>query len=420
MADYGLESEVFAINKAAAEVAVRACRKMSAETPDRPRFAGGSLGPTNRTASLSPDVNDPGFRSVDFDDLEQAYYEQVCGLMAGGVDLLFPETTFDTLNLKAALHAIERYFVEHDVRVPVIASITITDASGRTLSGQTVEAAWNSIAHFDLLGVSVNCALGADEMRQHVEELAQVAPTLVGCYPNAGLPNELGGYDETPEQMAAILGEFAAAGLVNIVGGCCGTTPEHIRAIAEAVSKHAPRTLPDIEPRMRLSGLEPFVLTDDIPFIMVGERTNVTGSRRFARLIRTGDYDHRHRGRPQPGRGRRQHPRRQHGRGAARFGQGDDDLPEPDRRRARHRPGADHDRQLSLRGPRGRAALPAGEGRRQLDQPQGGRGDLPRPGPDDPPLRRRRRRDGLRRGGPGDPGCRKVANLSAGLPVTDR
>jgi 5-methyltetrahydrofolate--homocysteine methyltransferase len=290
-ADYAMELEVRAINRAAAEIARRAARAASERTPERPRFVAGSLGPTNRTASLSPDVNDPARRAVTFDQLVDTYYEQASALVEGGVDLLLPETTFDTLNLKAALFAIERYFEEHGVRVPVIASLTLTDASGRTLSGQTLEAAWISIAPYDLLGVGLNCALGAEQMRPHVEELARISPLYIACYPNAGLPNELGGYDQTPDRMAAMLGEFAEAGWVNIGGGCCGTTPEHIRAIADAVAPHPPHRRSAPCPHTQFSGLEPLTLRPDSNFIVIGERTNVTGSRRFARLIRAGDYE---------------------------------------------------------------------------------------------------------------------------------
>jgi 5-methyltetrahydrofolate--homocysteine methyltransferase len=291
LADYGLERHAHEINEAAARVAVRAARRASERTPDRPRFVAGSIGPTNKTTSLSPDVNDPSFRAIDFEGLAAAYEEQVAGLLAGGVDLLLPETSFDTLNLKAALVAIERAFDRLGRRVPVIASITITDASGRTLSGQTPEAAWVSISHADLLAVGINCALGPAEMRPHVEELARTSHRFVACYPNAGLPNEFGGYDETPERVAAVLGEFARDGLLNLAGGCCGTTAEHVRAIADAVAGVAPRRPPEPVPYTRLAGLEPLTIRPDSNFIMIGERTNVTGSRRFARLVRDGDYE---------------------------------------------------------------------------------------------------------------------------------
>ncbi len=291
MADYGLEAHVYTINRAAAEIAGRAAHDFARRTPYRPRFVAGSIGPTNKTTSLSPDVSDPARRAVTFDDLVAAYAEQVRGLLDGGVDLLVPETTFDTLNLKAALFAIEQVFEEKGRRVPVIASLTITDASGRTLSGQTVEAAWISISHGSLLAAGLNCALGPREMRPHLEELSRVCPLFVACYPNAGLPNELGGYDETPETMAGFLGEFAREGWINVAGGCCGTTPAHIRAIAEAVRGVAPRRRPDLQRFTRLSGLEPLVIRPDSNFILIGERTNVTGSRRFARLIQAGDLE---------------------------------------------------------------------------------------------------------------------------------
>ncbi|MBW3565002.1 MAG: methionine synthase [Acidobacteria bacterium] len=291
MADYALEAAVRDINLAAARIAREAADAATADDPSRPRFVAGSMGPTNRTASLSPDVNRPGFRAVSFRDLETSYQEQAEALLEGGVDLLMAETTFDTLNLKASLSGISRAFAKLGRRVPLIASVTITDASGRTLSGQTVEAFWNSISHADLLAVSINCALGPREMRPHVEELSRIAPVHLACYPNAGLPNELGDYDETPASMAEFLGEFARNGWLNIVGGCCGTTPEHIAAIAGAVSGVTPRAVPERLPFTRLSGLEALTIRPDSNFIMVGERTNVTGSRKFARLIREGDLD---------------------------------------------------------------------------------------------------------------------------------
>jgi 5-methyltetrahydrofolate--homocysteine methyltransferase len=287
LADYGLEGQAFAINRAAAEIARRATAEVERRT-GTPRFVAGSIGPTNRTASLSPDVERPGFRSVTFDDLERAYHEQARGLLAGGIDLLVPETTFDTLNLKAALHAIARAFDETGARVPVLASLTITDASGRTLSGQTVEAAWISIEHAELFGVGLNCALGASEMRPYLEELARIAPLPIHCYPNAGLPNELGGYDETPERMAAVLRDYARAGWLNLAGGCCGTTPEHILALADALRGIPPHEPVAPDTRSRWSGLEPLVAREDSNFLVIGERTNVTGSRRFARLVTEG------------------------------------------------------------------------------------------------------------------------------------
>ncbi len=288
-ADYDLQPYVYEINNAAAQI----CRKAADDfsTPEKPRFVAGAMGPTNRTASLSPDVNRPGFRGVSFDELVDAYYEQVRGLVDGGVDILLPETTFDTLNLKAALFAIEKYFADSGITLPVIASITITDASGRTLSGQTVEACWNSISHAPLLAVGINCALGAEEMRVHVEELAKLAPIYISCYPNAGLPNALGGYDETPDMMADVLRDFAANGWLNIVGGCCGTGFDHVRKLATTVATLPPRVPSTVEPHLRLSGLEALTVTPESNLIMVGERTNVTGSPKFAQLIKAGDLD---------------------------------------------------------------------------------------------------------------------------------
>jgi 5-methyltetrahydrofolate--homocysteine methyltransferase len=289
LADYDLVEYAYDINLAAARLARKAVDAVS--TPDRPRFVAGSLGPTNRTASLSPDVNNPAFRGVTFDELVDAYYEQTRGLVDGGSDILMPETTFDTLNLKAALFAIEKYFADTGIRLPVIASITITDASGRTLSGQTVEACWNSISHAQLLAVGINCALGAKEMRPHIEELAAIAPVYISCYPNAGLPNALGEYDQTPAEMAELLHEYAGNNWINLVGGCCGTTPDYVRAIAETVKDFPPRVPPQIEKHLRLSGLEALTVTPESNFIMVGERTNVTGSPKFAQLVKAGDLE---------------------------------------------------------------------------------------------------------------------------------
>jgi len=291
MADYGLESLAYELNVTAAQVARRAVDAMMARHPSRLRFVAGAIGPANKTASLSPDVNDPAFRAVTFDQLAEAYFEQVRGLMDGGVDLLLAETTFDTLNLKAALFAIDRYFEGHGRRVPVMASVTIVDKSGRTLSGQTLEAFWISVSHFPLLSLGINCALGAAEMRPYVEELAGLAPIFTSCYPNSGLPNAFGEYDETPESMSAILRDFVANGWLNIVGGCCGTTPAHIRSIAEAMQPFKPRVPPQIKPYTRFSGLEPLVLRPDSNFLNIGERTNVTGSPKFAKLILGGNYE---------------------------------------------------------------------------------------------------------------------------------
>ncbi|MCZ6792746.1 MAG: methionine synthase [Planctomycetota bacterium] len=291
LADYGLEDRAHEINLEAARIARRVADEYTRTSPGKPRYVAGSLGPTNKTASLSPDVNNPGYRAVSWDDLAATYGEQARGLIEGGVDLLLVETVFDTLNCKAALFAIGQVQKEKGSKVPVIVSGTITDASGRTLSGQTTEAFWISVSHVPLLAVGLNCALGGQQMRPYVAELSELAPCFTSCHPNAGLPNEFGGYDETPEYMAGILGEFARAGFVNIVGGCCGTTAEHIRAIAEAVRSHSPRAIPRVAKRSRFSGLEAFVKTPETNFINVGERTNISGSRKFARLIRDGDYE---------------------------------------------------------------------------------------------------------------------------------
>lgn len=295
--DYGLEESVYELNLAAARCARKAVERKLAEDPSRPRFVAGSIGPTNRTASMSPDVNDPGFRSVTFDQLVEAYGEQVRALLEGGVDLLLPETTFDTLNLKAALFAIEQEFERAGRRLPVMISVTITDRSGRTLSGQTLEAFWYSIEHARPLSVGINCALGAEDMRPYVEELSRLADCYTSVYPNAGLPNAFGGYDDTPESMAAVLVEFARNGWINIAGGCCGTRPEHIKAFAQALKDVAPRTPPPRPTFSRVSGLEPLRIEAADPespranFIMVGERTNITGSPKFAKLIKEGNFD---------------------------------------------------------------------------------------------------------------------------------
>ena len=257
-ADYGLEDFAYELNSEGARLAREAADIVTNETPDKPRFVAGAIGPTNRSASISPDVNNPGFRNVTFDDLIGAYGEAARGLIDGGADIILFETVFDTLNAKAGIVAVEEIFAGTGKRLPIMISGTITDLSGRTLSGQTPTAFWYSVRHARPLSVGLNCALGAKEMRAHIDELSRVADTLVCAYPNAGLPNEFGEYDESPAAMAAMLGEFARAGLVNLVGGCCGTTPEHVAAIAAAVDGVPPRKIPKIEPRMRLSGLEPF------------------------------------------------------------------------------------------------------------------------------------------------------------------
>ena len=291
MADYGMEALARELNVAAAQCARRAADRVSAEQPERPRYVAGVLGPTNRTASISPDVNDPGYRNVDFDTLVSAYLEAIDGLIEGGADLLLVETIFDTLNAKAAVFAVRQYCDEHQLDIPMMISGTITDASGRTLTGQTTAAFYHSLRHAQALTIGLNCALGAKELRQYVAELSRISEGFVSAHPNAGLPNEMGEYDESPEAMATEIGEWARSGFINLIGGCCGTTPEHIRAIAEAVDGVAPRPLPEIEPACRLSGLEPLIIDKQSLFVNVGERTNVTGSKRFLRLIKEGDYD---------------------------------------------------------------------------------------------------------------------------------
>jgi 5-methyltetrahydrofolate--homocysteine methyltransferase len=289
-ADYGMEKEVYDLNFEGARLVRNAAIRAEKQDGKR-RFVAGALGPTNRTASMSPDVNNPGYRAVTFDDLKIAYAEQLRGLIDGGADIILVETIFDTLNAKAAIFACEDVFIEKRIRLPVMISGTITDLSGRTLSGQTPTAFWHSVRHARPFTIGLNCALGANAMRAHLAELSSVADTFVCAYPNAGLPNEFGQYDESPEAMAAQIAGFAADGLVNIVGGCCGSTPEHIRAIADAVSGHEPRAIPEFEPLMKLSGLEPFTLDATIPFVNIGERTNVTGSAKFRKLITAGDYE---------------------------------------------------------------------------------------------------------------------------------
>jgi 5-methyltetrahydrofolate--homocysteine methyltransferase len=291
MADYGMEALVWEINHTAASLCRRLCDAATAADPSKPRFVAGVLGPTNRTCSISPKVSDPGFRNIRFDDLVDAYLESIDGLVSGGADLLLVETVFDTLNAKAAVFAIHRYFDEHDVRLPVMISGTITDQSGRTLTGQTTEAFFNSLEHAEAMSFGLNCALGPDLLRQYVEELARLCPTHISVHPNAGLPNAFGEYDLTPEMMAESIRDWAEEGLVNIVGGCCGTTPEHIAAIARAVENLPPRALPSIERKCRLAGLEPLNIGEHDLFVNVGERTNVTGSRAFAKLILNEDYN---------------------------------------------------------------------------------------------------------------------------------
>src|SRR4051794_37206857 len=290
LADYGMSDLAYEINLASARLARAECDTMTARAPERPRYVAGALGPTSRTASISPDVNDPGARNVGYDELVEAYLEQANGLVDGGADVLLLETIFDTLNAKAAIFALETLFEQRGRRWPVMVSGTITDASGRTLSGQVTEAFWHSVRHVDPLLVGLNCALGAKDMRPYLAELSRIADAFVSCYPNAGLPNAFGEYDESPADTSTVLQEFADSGFVNLVGGCCGTTPEHIAAIAAAVEGTPPRIPAVSTPALRLSGLEPLTVTDDTLFVNVGERTNITGSARFRNLIKAGDY----------------------------------------------------------------------------------------------------------------------------------
>lgn len=310
MADYHMEDLVYELNYESARLAREACDKYTAMNPDKPRFVAGSIGPTNRTASLSPDVNDPGYRAVTFDELVDAYYEQVQSLADGGADLFLVETIFDTLNAKAALYAIDLYFldvkkgtvrpiqgsfqpktVNQKPELPIMVSGTITDASGRTLSGQTTEAFLTSVSHMPLLSIGLNCALGADLMRPYVQTLANQAPFFTSAHPNAGLPNEMGEYDQSPDEMANIVEGFLKDNFINIIGGCCGTTPPHIKAIAEVAAKYEPRDLPENDHIQKLSGLEPLKITKETNFVNIGERCNVTGSKKFARLVRESKYD---------------------------------------------------------------------------------------------------------------------------------
>jgi len=289
-ADYGMQDLAYELNFEGARIAREVADTKTLETPDKPRYVAGVLGPTSRTCSLSPDVNNPGYRNVTFDILVENYSEATRGLINGGADIIMIETIFDTLNAKAAIFAVEGVFEELGVTLPIMISGTITDASGRTLSGQTTEAFWNSIRHCKPISVGLNCALGAKELRPYLQELSEKADTFVSAHPNAGLPNAFGEYDESAAETAALIEDFAASGFLNIVGGCCGTTPEHIAAIAKVIAKYPPRQIPDIPKACRLSGLEPFTIDRSSLFVNVGERTNITGSARFARLIREENY----------------------------------------------------------------------------------------------------------------------------------
>ncbi|MCK5087455.1 MAG: homocysteine S-methyltransferase family protein, partial [Melioribacteraceae bacterium] len=291
-ADYKTEQFVYEINYESAKLAKRAAAEFTELTPNKPRFAAGALGPTNKTLSLSPDVNDPGYRSVIFDEMASAYKEEARGLIDGGCDILLIETIFDTLVAKAAIYGVQELCEENNINIPIMISGTIVDQSGRTLSGQTTEAFWNSISNTkNLLSVGLNCSLGPKQMRPYIEELSNITDCFVSLYPNAGLPNEFGDYDESPEIMKTILNEYANSGFYNIVGGCCGTTPDHIKVFAEMVENLPVRKIPHIKPYLRLSGLEPLTLRPESNFINIGERTNVAGSRKFARLIREENYE---------------------------------------------------------------------------------------------------------------------------------
>ncbi len=400
-ADYGLQHKVYDLNVAGARVARAAADAVTAEQPDRPRFVAGAIGPTNRTLSISPDVNDPGYRAVSFQEMAAAYAEAARGLIDGGADFILIETIFDTLNAKAAIFGVEGLFAEGVKRLPLMISGTITDRSGRTLSGQTPTAFWNSVRHANPLSVGLNCALGAEEMRQHAAELAAVADTLICVYPNAGLPNEMGAYDESPDYMGDQLEEFAKGGLLNIVGGCCGTTPEHIRAIADKVAGFAPR---------KPVGAQADPAAFGAGAVRADEGSAVRQRRRAHQRHGLGQVPQadqgrrlldRARRRARAGGERRADHRRQHGRGAARVEGGHGDLPQARRLRARHRARAGDGRQLQVGRDRGGSAPGPGQGRGQLDLHEGGRGGLPAPGRAGAPLRRRRRGDGVRREGPG-------------------
>jgi len=291
LADYHMEDLAYEMNVAGARVAREVADQFETRNPAKPRFVAGVIGPTNRTASISPDVNNPGYRNVTFDALVVAYTESVRGLIDGGADIILIETVFDTLNAKAAIFAVKQYFAHNNISLPIMISGTITDRSGRTLTGQTAEAFWYSMMHAEPISIGFNCALGAADIRQHIDDVSRVAETYISTHPNAGLPNEFGGYDESPEDMAKILREFAESGLINMVGGCCGTTPAHIKAIAAAVEGLPPRPIPVIEKTLRLSGLEPFVIRPETNFVNIGERCNVTGSRKFLRLIKEGKFE---------------------------------------------------------------------------------------------------------------------------------
>ncbi|VFT16009.1 B12-dependent methionine synthase [Pseudomonas aeruginosa] len=412
-ADYGMQSLAYELNVEGARLARQVADAKTAETPDKPRFVAGVLGPTSRTCSISPDVNNPGYRNVTFDELVENYVEATRGLIEGGADLILIETIFDTLNAKAAIFAVQGVFEELGVELPIMISGTITDASGRTLSGQTTEAFWNSVRHARPISVGLNCALGAKELRPYIEELSTKADTHVSAHPNAGLPNAFGEYDESPAEMAVVVEEFAAAGFLNIVGGCCGTTPAHIEAIAKAVAKYPPRAIPEIPRACRLSGLEPFTIDRSSLFVNVGERTNITGSAKFARLIREENYAEALEVAQQQVEAGAQVIDINMGRRHAGLEGGHGHLPQPDRLRARHLARADHDRLLQVGSDRGRPEVHPGQGHRQLDLDEGRRRGLQAPCPPVQALRRRGGGDGLRRGRPGRHPGAQGRNLQA-------
>ena len=410
-ADYGLEEAVVDLNRAGAEIARRAA---DAFGPDR--FVAGSVGPTNQTLSLSPRVNEPAYRTVTFDRMAEAYAEQIRALVDGGADLLLIETIFDTLNAKAAIAAASDVAPD----VPLMISVTITDRSGRTLSGQTIDAFWLSIAHAEPFTVGVNCALGAAEMRPYLESLARIAPVYTTCHPNAGLPNAFGGYDERPETTSKYLREFAESGLANVLGGCCGTTDEHVRAIAAAVAGLPPRKVP--APRERDRAQRARAVLDHAGHrLRDGRRTPERhGVGAVPQDDRGGRLPGRRRDRGRPGPQRREHARREHGRRSARRREGHDHVPEPDRHRARDRPRAGDGRLVQVGRPRGGSEMPPGQGHRELDQPEGGRGGLPREGAADQALRGGGRRDGVRRAGAGRHRRAQAADPRAFGRVADR
>ena len=420
-ADYALEPIVYELNLEAAKLAKRAAAEWSARTPEKHRFVAGAIGPTNKPLSISPDVNDPAFRTISFDAVREAYVEQVRGLIDGGCDLLMVETIFDTLNAKAAIVAVQEVCEQKGVQLPLMISVTIADRSGRTLSGQTLDAFWVSVAHAHPFSVGINCALGAREMRPYIAELARIADVYISCYPNAGLPNAFGEYDERAAETSQLLREFATSGFVNLLGGCCGTTPEHIRAIADGVDGVAPRPLPagDGERFSQFSGLETLTIRPDSNFIMIGERTNVTGSRRFARLIKAGQFTE------------AAHVTLDQVRGGANVIDVNMDealldseramttflnliATEPEIARVPVMIG-----QLQMVGHRGWVEVCPREGDRQLDQPQGGRGRLSRQSQVYPSARRRDGRHGVRRGRSSRHHRPKGGDLHPSLPPLD-